>query len=653
MITGFVASEIYLYPPNGGPLEASNTGGSYDHTLDQQLLQSGLYTIVISDNGLSSSGDYNIAFTKTPPDLRPGIYTPSPQNGQTVCNFNGSFSWSLTGAQATGYDLYFGEDVINPLVKIGNNLSFPTLPFPSMQGEKTYYWRVVAHTASVDIQGPYWWFATCADAPITYYCDKDNDTYINSLSDGTCTGSGCIPAGCQTTPGNDCNDNNSAIHPGATDLCDGVDNDCNAGTPDGSGEIWYGLTCDGPDSDLCKEGTYTCTNGAQSCSDNTGNNVEVCSNNVDDNCNGQIDEGCLTNADLIVYSLTTSSSSGAGKNITITCTIKNQGTGTAGPSTTKIYFSTDTTYSAGDTYLGSCPVSSLGAGASNTCSISVTIPSGICADSFYIIAVADADNSVAESYTTSSENNNTKNKSIGIGPDLKVSSLTVPTIAGAGLPITISDITSNSGGDTAGTSTTKFFLSTNTTYDVWDTPLGSRSVPSLAPGATSNGSTSVTIPSNTPTISTYYIIAVSDANGVVAEFNEANNNLYKPIKIGPDLIVSALTAPTSAVRGSTISVTDTTKNQGGGAAGASTTKFYLSTNSTWDAGDTLLTTIPPGGRQVPALAPGASNTGSLSVIIPSGVITGNYYIIAVSDADNVVIETIETNNSKSKSITIQ
>lgn len=65
-----------------------------------------------------------------------------------------------------------------------------------------------------------------------YYCDDDSDTYIDSSIDGTCTGSGCEPQGCQTTPGDDCNDNDSAIYPGASEICDGKDNDCNNITDD-------------------------------------------------------------------------------------------------------------------------------------------------------------------------------------------------------------------------------------------------------------------------------------------------------------------------------------------------------------------------------------------------------------------------------------
>jgi subtilase family serine protease len=55
---------------------------------------------------------------------------------------------------------------------------------------------------------------------------------------------------------------------------------------------------------------------------------------------------------------------------------------------------------------------------------------------------------------------------------------------------------------------------------------------------------------------------------------------------------------------------------------------------------------------VPALGPGTSNAGQLSVTIPAGHPTGLYYILAKSDAGNVVSESSETNNSAQKSISI-
>jgi subtilase family serine protease len=326
----------------------------------------------------------------------------------------------------------------------------------------------------------------------------------------------------------------------------------------------------------------------------------------------------------------------------VTDTTKNNGPGSAPASTTKIYWSTNTTWDAGDTYLGSRAVPALAALATSKGSTTVTVPAGACSGTFYIIAKADADNLIAET----NETNNTKSKSIKTGSDLIVSAVTAPLTSGAGKTISVTDTTKNNGGCLAGASTTKLYFSINSAWDAGDTYLGERAVPGLAAGTTSTGSTSVTIPAGATT-GTRYIIAKADANAVVAETSETNNKKSKSIKIGPDLIVSTLTAPTSAVRGSTISVTDTTKNNGGGDAGTSTTKLYLSTNTTWDAGDTYL-----GSRAVPLLTSGASSAGSTSVTIPSGITTGPYYIIALTDDGNVVVETNETNNKKTKAITI-
>ncbi len=73
------------------------------------------------------------------------------------------------------------------------------------------------------------------------------------------------------------------------EVCDGIDNDCNPATPDGADEPWYGAACDGNDTDLCLEGVWVCEGGIQRCTDDTGDDLEICDNGIDDDCDGLVD----------------------------------------------------------------------------------------------------------------------------------------------------------------------------------------------------------------------------------------------------------------------------------------------------------------------------------------------------------------------------
>ena len=90
---------------------------------------------------------------------------------------NGSFSWDPVG-DATGYNFYFGEDVIEPLDQIDDNLTSPSMAFPEMEQGTVYYRHVVAHTANGDIEGPYWWFKVNI---IPCECDLTHDGRCDML----------------------------------------------------------------------------------------------------------------------------------------------------------------------------------------------------------------------------------------------------------------------------------------------------------------------------------------------------------------------------------------------------------------------------------------------------------------------------------------
>jgi subtilase family serine protease len=222
-----------------------------------------------------------------------------------------------------------------------------------------------------------------------------------------------------------------------------------------------------------------------------------------------------------------------------------------------------------------------------------------------------------------------------------------PARAGSGGTIAITDTTANAGSGNADASTTTFYFSSNYARDASDIRLTpSRAVPALAPGVSSTTSTTVSVPDLQPGL--WYLIANADDGAQVGETYETNNVKYVTILVGPDLTVSSIAAPSSATAGSTISVTDGVRNQGAGDAGPSVTRFYLSNNVLFDSGDVLL----PGTRSVPVVAAGATNTGTASVTLPTGL-SGIYYIIVVTDGTNTVAEASETNNSAFKGITIK
>jgi subtilase family serine protease len=338
--------------------------------------------------------------------------------------------------------------------------------------------------------------------------------------------------------------------------------------------------------------------------------------------------------DLTISAIGGPAIAAAGATVTITDTTKNGGGGAAAASVTRFYFSTDATLDASDAMIGFRNVPSLAANATSAGSTSVTIPASATTGSYYIIAKADADNAVVETVET----NNNGQITLKIGPDLVVASASATGTFGPGGSITITDTTKNQGGAGSGTSVTQFYLSANSVLDAGDTPLGSRAVPALAAGATSAGSTTVTLPADAGT-GTFYILSQADSTNTNAETVETNNVIATAIKIGPDLAISALSGSAAAAAGGTVSVNETTKNQGGGSAAASTTRYFLSTNTTLDAGDT-----PLGSRAVPPLAPGAASSQTSTLTLPAGLATGTYYIAAQADADGTVPETVETNN---------
>ncbi|MSP17222.1 MAG: hypothetical protein EXR73_11555, partial [Myxococcales bacterium] len=72
------------------------------------------------------------------------------------------------------------------------------------------------------------------------------------------------------------------VEPSA-ETCNTLDDDCDAASADGAEDPMNGTACDGADTDLCAEGTRSCSLGSIVCSDATGSISDVC-NGLDDDC---------------------------------------------------------------------------------------------------------------------------------------------------------------------------------------------------------------------------------------------------------------------------------------------------------------------------------------------------------------------------------
>jgi plastocyanin len=315
----------------------------------------------------------------------------------------------------------------------------------------------------------------------------------------------------------------------------------------------------------------------------------------------------------------------------------------AGASTVSFYFQKTTTYNpATDIFLGSRSVPTLAAvTGNNSASTTVAIPPTMPMGTYYVCAYSDSANVVAEV----NETNNAKctTGTYAIGPDLTVYSLS-GTVSVSSIIIANTEANLAPATQFAGASIVSFYFQKTTTYNpATDTFIGFRSVPTIAVNAVSSASTTFPIPPTLPG-GIYYVCAVADSATLVSEINETNNTKCTTgtYTLGPDLVVNSLSAIKS---GSNFYVSDTEINSGNQPADSFIVSFYLSTDNVFSpTTDKLLGSrgvIVAGG-----LTTNAINSATTIFQAPTGTTAGNYYIIAVTDSSNLVVEINETNNTK-------
>ncbi|ABS26527.1 CARDB domain-containing protein [Anaeromyxobacter sp. Fw109-5] len=349
----------------------------------------------------------------------------------------------------------------------------------------------------------------------------------------------------------------------------------------------------------------------------------------------------LGGADLVVAEVSGPADALTGRPVVVRNTVTSLGGG-AGSFNVALYLSPDATITASDRFLGNRAVPGLAPGGSSTADTTVTIPAATAHGSYFLGAIADGSNYVVEEDDT---NNALAGTVIAVtGSDLTISAVSGPAGAFSGATIAVdTSVTASSAGGDAGGFSVGIYLSKDDVVTTSDVFLGSRSVSSLAAGATSSASTNVTIPASVAPGS-WRLGAIADYANYLGESEERNNALAGGVitVTGPDLLVTSVSGPAGALTGETISVADTVTAQAGAAnSGPFRVGFYLSTDAVITTSDLRI-----GERVVNGLAAGSSSSGNTAMVVPAELAGGTYYLGAIVDWSSSVVEADEGNNAR-------
>ncbi|WP_422665759.1 CARDB domain-containing protein (plasmid) [Anabaena sp. PCC 7938] len=279
----------------------------------------------------------------------------------------------------------------------------------------------------------------------------------------------------------------------------------------------------------------------------------------------------------------------------------------------------------------------------------ITIPINSGTGNKYLLFVTDANDAQGEI----NNNNNVKAISIEVkAPNLQVTDTNAPTSVTWGEVIPVSWTVSNQGtGKALADWWDYIYLSSNPTLDSNDIYLGNLSAATQSPLESGNSysfNRDITVPNVTP--GNWYLLVAADNNGnQQAESNETDNLRAVALEVkAPDLVVSAVTAPTESILGATIPVSWTVTNQGTGNALADWYDYvYLSADQTLDGADTSLGYLWTGDKT--PLAAGSSYIVGRDVTLPN-VAAGTWYLLVSADRDNYQAETNNNNNVKAVAI---
>lgn len=357
-------------------------------------------------------------------------------------------------------------------------------------------------------------------------------------------------------------------------------------------------------------------------------------------------------ANLVITNLTLPASAPVNGQLGTSLVINNTGgVPVTGTFTTRLFLTQSGVIDGQSIQLGSFDQTGLAVNANLRVDRAFTVPAATPTGSYTVCARIDATNVIAELSETDNTLCNGPVALItpGSQADLFVSQVSAAANVGLGATLPVTLTIQNLGGTSAPAFTAELFLSTTTTLGVSPTSLGAFAVSALASGDATTLTRTPTVPANLAP-GAYFVIARADTAGVVAESNENNNERASAVVgVGAsnvDLAVSQVTPPATATVNLAFPVTASVTNVGTVDITAPfVTRFYLSTDNTITAADTLV-----GEVSTAALGIGQNvtltNTASLPVTVTSGV----YFAGAIAEAASG--ETNLANNAAASAITV-
>jgi len=311
--------------------------------------------------------------------------------------------------------------------------------------------------------------------------------------------------------------------------------------------------------------------------------------------------------------------------------------------------------------VGTIPTGNTPVGTIANIGAAITIPPNIPFGRYYLWAIVDDGNDIAEINEENNSYNESFNSAIQItgefGADLTFNSISnVPATATQDSEFTFDFEIANTGqGDTENDFDIDFFISSDPILSPNDSYLANFDNIVLTAGATLALSSSAYISANLSP-GTYYIIGVLDRYNFAIEETNENNNEFASTAIEitatdfPDLTVSNLVnLPNVAIQNDILSFNFDLNNEGlVTASGDYVIGMYLSNDTYFSTfSDIEVGTVPTGNTPVGTIA----GVGG-AILIPSDLPVGDYYLFIVADVNNDIVESQNFNNQLRSEFTI-